>query len=318
MKRWYDRMVKCIGTRGWGFLLGSDGVSSRSGVKVVEWREEVNDRQMQTIEEKVDTSNSLDASLVDTESSGTESKEQDTSSRPGNDEKGFAIAALKNKLRKLTGNSVNTKFAKSSILRKPVLQPHRSQSVVRQLNAFKFERPRVLKPRFSSQVDVNNDLSKPITTHYLIKERKYAVVKPHHVIASSESRNSLKSLQRFSSNEMVHNHYLEEAKKKTQESDRNSRPSASDYDNFGPVSQLQNVSPSADTTVPSQQELDLLFGPLYDEFFNEGTSSVSKSSSPTNNSKQQDTPPTTNDPSSTKPITPTSNVNAEENVFLNG
>ncbi|GKB44203.1 hypothetical protein Tco_0889145 [Tanacetum coccineum] len=37
-------------------------------------------------------------------------------------EKGFAIAALKNELRKLTGNSVNTKFAKSSIIGKPVLQ----------------------------------------------------------------------------------------------------------------------------------------------------------------------------------------------------
>ncbi|GJS16409.1 hypothetical protein Tco_0410881 [Tanacetum coccineum] len=54
-------------------------------------------------------------------------------------EKGFAIAALKNKLRKLTGNSVNTKFAKSLILGKPVLQPHRNQSVVRQPTAFKFE-----------------------------------------------------------------------------------------------------------------------------------------------------------------------------------
>ncbi|GJZ02105.1 hypothetical protein Tco_0520066 [Tanacetum coccineum] len=30
---------------------------------------------------------------------------------------------------------------------------------------------------------------------------------------------------RYSSNDMVHNHYLEEAKKKTQESGRNSRPS---------------------------------------------------------------------------------------------
>nr|GFB95771.1 retrovirus-related Pol polyprotein from transposon TNT 1-94 [Tanacetum cinerariifolium] len=37
---------------------------------------------------------------------------------------------------------------------------------------------------------------------------------------------------------------------------------ASDYDNSGLVSQLQNVSPSADTSTPSQQELDLLFGPL--------------------------------------------------------
>ncbi|GJW77647.1 hypothetical protein Tco_0139329 [Tanacetum coccineum] len=57
-------------------------------------------------------------------------------------EKGFAIAALKNELRKLTGNSVNTKFAKSSILGKPALQPRRNQSVVRQPTAFKSERPR--------------------------------------------------------------------------------------------------------------------------------------------------------------------------------
>nr|GEX25083.1 hypothetical protein [Tanacetum cinerariifolium] len=45
----------------------------------------VNERQMQTIEEKVDTSKALDASSVDTECSRTESKEQDTSSRSGND-----------------------------------------------------------------------------------------------------------------------------------------------------------------------------------------------------------------------------------------
>ncbi|GJY48323.1 putative zinc finger, CCHC-type containing protein [Tanacetum coccineum] len=90
------------------------------------------------------------------------------------------------------------------------------------------------------------------------------------------------------------------------------RQKASDYDNSGPVPQLQNVSPSADTTAQSQQELDLLFGPLYDEFFTAGTSSVNNSFSPTDNSKQQDTPPTTNIQSSTEPTTPT-NVNAEEN-----
>nr|GFB62258.1 hypothetical protein [Tanacetum cinerariifolium] len=64
---------------------------------------------------------------------------------------------------------------------------------------------------------------------------------------------------------------------------------ASDYDNSDPVPQLQNVSSSADAHVPSQQELDLLFGPTYDEFFTAGTSSVNKSPSPTNNSNQQDT-----------------------------
>ncbi|GKC02353.1 retrovirus-related pol polyprotein from transposon TNT 1-94, partial [Tanacetum coccineum] len=90
------------------------------------------------------------------------------------------------------------------------------------------------------------------------------------------------------------------------------RQKASDYDNSSLIPQLKNVSLSADTTVPSQQELDLLFGPLYNEFFNAGTSSVNNSSSPTDNSKQQDTPPTMNIQSSTKPTNPT-NVNTKEN-----
>nr|GEV90419.1 putative ribonuclease H-like domain-containing protein [Tanacetum cinerariifolium] len=138
-------------------------------------------------------------------------------------EKGFAIAALKNVLRKLKGNSVNTKFAKQSTLGKPMLQSHRNQSVVRQPTAFKFERPRISKPRFASQVDVHNDLSKLVTTRYLPKEREAASTKPHRMIASSNSRISSKNMPRFSSNDMVHNHYLEEAKKKTQEHFRNSR-----------------------------------------------------------------------------------------------
>nr|GEU52455.1 hypothetical protein [Tanacetum cinerariifolium] len=49
--------------------------------------------------------------------------------------------------------------------------------------------------------------------------------KPNHVIASSSSRNSSKNLPRFSSNDMVHNHYLDKARKKTQERDRNSKTS---------------------------------------------------------------------------------------------
>nr|GEU70561.1 hypothetical protein [Tanacetum cinerariifolium] len=45
----------------------------------------VNERKMQTTEEKVDTSKALDASLVNIESSGIKSKEQDTSSKSRND-----------------------------------------------------------------------------------------------------------------------------------------------------------------------------------------------------------------------------------------
>ncbi|GJX42873.1 hypothetical protein Tco_0257863 [Tanacetum coccineum] len=138
--------------------------------------------------------------------SRTESEVQDDSSRPGNDtdaddadirpiydeepmteiqEKVFAIDALQNDLRKLKGNSVDTtKFAKTSVLGKPVLQSLRNQLVVRQPNAFKSERPQM-----------------------------------------SKQRNSSKNMSRFSSNDMVHNHYLDEARKKTQERDRNSKTS---------------------------------------------------------------------------------------------
>ncbi|GJR17555.1 hypothetical protein Tco_0966082 [Tanacetum coccineum] len=129
-------------------------------------------------------------------------------------EKVFANVALKNELRKLKGNSVDTKFAKPSILGKPVLQPPRNQSFVRQPNAFKSKRPNFSKPRFASQVDVNNILSKPVTPHYFPKVRESVFAKPHHVIAPGSSRNSSK--EPYGSNDMAHNYYLEEAKKKTE------------------------------------------------------------------------------------------------------
>ncbi|GJW12543.1 hypothetical protein Tco_1578370 [Tanacetum coccineum] len=135
----------------------------------------------------------------------------------------FANAAFKNELRKLEGNIVDTKFVKPSILGKPVLQPPRNQSVVRQLNAFKSERPNFSKPRFASQVDVNNVLSKPVTPHYMPKVREYVLAKPHHMITPGSSRNSQE--ESYGSNDMAHNHYLEEARKKTQEQNRNSKPS---------------------------------------------------------------------------------------------
>ncbi|GKF52634.1 hypothetical protein Tco_0159544, partial [Tanacetum coccineum] len=87
-----------------------------------------------------------------------------------------------------------------------------------------------------------------------------------------------------------------------------------DHDNEHSSSKLvPNVSPSTHTTAPSQQEFDLLFGPLYDEFFTAGTLSVNKSSSPTYNSTQEDTQPTSNIHPTTEPINLTINVDAEEN-----
>ncbi|GKC80639.1 hypothetical protein Tco_1131413 [Tanacetum coccineum] len=147
---------------------------------------------MQTTEEKVYTSKALDASLVETESSRIESGEQDTSSRSRND-----------------AHDDNAD-----------IRPIYDEELMAES-----ERPRISKPRFTSQVDVNNDLSKPVTTHYFPKEREAASTKPHHVIASSNYKNSSKNMPRLSSNDMVYNHYLEEAKNKTHDKGRNSKPS---------------------------------------------------------------------------------------------
>nr|GFC13879.1 copia protein [Tanacetum cinerariifolium] len=70
-----------------------------------------------------------------------------------------------------------------------------------------------------------------------------------------------------------------------------------DYDNSNPIPQLHNVSSSADAPVLSQQELDLLFGPLCDEFFNAG-------------SNPKDTQPTTNIQPTSAPFTPTYSTSA--------
>ncbi|GJR68627.1 hypothetical protein Tco_0014692 [Tanacetum coccineum] len=133
-------------------------------------------------------------------------------------EKVFANAALKNELRKIKGNSVDTKFAKASILGKPPLQPSRNHLVVRQPNAFTSERPRISRPRFASQVDEKNDLSKTVTPHYLPKVRESAAAKPHQVNAPNYSRNSHK--ESYGSNDMVHAYFLEDARKMTQDKTR--------------------------------------------------------------------------------------------------
>ncbi|GJZ89638.1 hypothetical protein Tco_0661420 [Tanacetum coccineum] len=62
-----------------------------------------------------------------------------------------------------------------------------------------------------------------VTQHYFPKRRESASTKPDHMIAYSSSRNSYKNMPRFSSNDMVHNHYLDEARKKSQERDTNSK-----------------------------------------------------------------------------------------------
>ncbi|GJW60338.1 hypothetical protein Tco_0109673 [Tanacetum coccineum] len=153
----------------------------------------VNERQIQTTEEKVDTSKALDASLIDKESSGTESKEQETSNRSGND-------------------------------------AHADDADIR--------------PIYDEEP--------------MAEEREVASIKPHHVIASSNSRNSSKNMPRFSSNDMVHNHYLEEAKNKTQD-EVNSRakvPSNKTTNKNKPVEQT-SVAKKPERQIPKGQKYSI-------------------------------------------------------------
>ncbi|GKD00136.1 retrovirus-related pol polyprotein from transposon TNT 1-94, partial [Tanacetum coccineum] len=52
--------------------------------------------------------------------------------------------------------------------------------------------------------------SKPVTPYYLPKVQEYVLAKPHHMITPGLSRNSQE--ESYGSNDMAHNHYLEEAR----------------------------------------------------------------------------------------------------------
>nr|GEV71653.1 hypothetical protein [Tanacetum cinerariifolium] len=81
----------------------------------------------------------------------------------------------------------------------------------------------VTSSRSGNDTHAANANKEPMAKSLLIsfpKVRESASAKPHYVNAPNSSRNSKKEL--YGSNDMAHNHYLEEARKKTQERNRNS------------------------------------------------------------------------------------------------
>ncbi|GJS32178.1 hypothetical protein Tco_0530560 [Tanacetum coccineum] len=207
----------------------------------------VNKRQMQTQESKVDLGKALDTSLVVKESSGTESGKQDTSSRSGNDvdadnadikpvygEKAMAevqlttecnVFATNNNMLRNPNSIMKEGLTKNEHLDKE--KEHLKQTYKDLYDSIKKTRVQTkdhndsLTAQLNKKSIENADLKAQIQE----KETEYALAKPHHVISFSESRNCSKYMLRFSSNDMIHNHYLDEAKKKVQERDRNSKTS---------------------------------------------------------------------------------------------
>ncbi|GKE20394.1 hypothetical protein Tco_1431906, partial [Tanacetum coccineum] len=118
-------------------------------------------------------------------------------------DKNIAISELKKLIEKMKGKGVDTNFEKPSILEKPPLQAISKQPVVRQPSAYKYEQSQFLKHRFASQVDVSNDLTKPVTPHSWPQDRKSSFAKPYDVNAPGPSRNSPKHVSFQSPRESV-------------------------------------------------------------------------------------------------------------------
>ncbi|GJZ96851.1 hypothetical protein Tco_0669185, partial [Tanacetum coccineum] len=108
------------------------------------------------------------------------------------------------------------------------------------------------------------------------------------MIASSSSRNSSKNLPRFSSNDMVYNHYLDEARKKTQERDRNSKTSVMHSARF--QSTADDSKPKLRSTNHSSRSLPCVFNANHDacitNFLKEVNSRVKVQSNKTRNSNK--------------------------------
>ncbi|GKB64539.1 hypothetical protein Tco_0920725 [Tanacetum coccineum] len=196
----------------------------------------VNKRQMQMQESKIDTGKAVDADLIsDPFIRRANCRRTDNIFAANNaelkapqiPEKVFAIAALKNDLRKLKGNSVDTKFDKTSVLGKPVLPSLRNQSVVRQPNAFKSARAQMSKQR--------QDLT----------EIRFSPTKTSAVYEKTSSRSDLK------------------------------------VETPQPRTTVSTEVHQAAETVTTSNELDLLFGPLFDEYLNGENQVVLKSSAVT-------------------------------------
>ncbi|GKB20552.1 hypothetical protein Tco_0854475 [Tanacetum coccineum] len=123
---------------------------------------------------------------------------------------------------------------KNIAIRKPPWQPIKNHPVIRQPTAYKSKRSKVTKHRSASQVDVSKKLTKPVTPHSWPQVWKSSFAKPYDVNTPGPSRKILKHVSFLSpkepvgSNDMVHNCYLEEAKKKAQlqkEKALNTKPS---------------------------------------------------------------------------------------------
>nr|GEX35414.1 retrotransposon protein, putative, unclassified [Tanacetum cinerariifolium] len=181
-------------------------------------------------------SKALDASLVDIENSRTESKEQDTSSRSRND----------------------AHVEDADI--KPIYdeEPTADVQMTAEINVFAIGQQHTEQPKFNNKGEVDQNAKQfhdTFTTHYLPREIESAFAKLHHMIALAH----LVGLRWVPTKRIF-------TSSTTKVDSEPTDGSKEDITNQYECEQTLDVS--VDTTVLLQQELDLLCGPLYNEFFN--------------------------------------------------
>ncbi|GJU27647.1 hypothetical protein Tco_1166268 [Tanacetum coccineum] len=153
-------------------------------------------------------------------------------------DKNIAISKLKKLIEKCKGKSVETQFDKPSVVRQPNAQRIPKPSVLGKPTPFSNSpEMRSFQTKQSvNKTNVSDGLFKQVTQQNLPQIRKQAV-RNTNVIAPGPSRNCPKHVshqsprEKVGSNDMVHNYYLEKAKKSAQlqkDKDVNGKPSMID------------------------------------------------------------------------------------------
>ncbi|GJV22435.1 hypothetical protein Tco_1371455 [Tanacetum coccineum] len=153
-------------------------------------------------------------------------------------DKNIAISELKKLIENCKGKSVETQFNKPSVVRQPNAQRIPKPSVLGKPTPFSNSpEMRSFQTKQSvNKTNVSDGLFKQVTQQNLPQIRKQAV-RNTNVIAPGPSRNCPKHVshqsprEKVGSNDMVHNYYLEKAKKSAQlqkDKDVNGKPSMID------------------------------------------------------------------------------------------
>nr|GEW56421.1 putative ribonuclease H-like domain-containing protein [Tanacetum cinerariifolium] len=104
--------------------------------------------------------------------------------KPQLQDKGIAISELKKLIEKLKGNSVDTKFGKSSVVRQPNAFKIQRQSILGKPTVFSdsLEKNDFSKSKSVTKINVSNNFSKPVTTQILPPNKK-SILKNTNVLA---------------------------------------------------------------------------------------------------------------------------------------